>query len=50
MGISGIDIKDDEIKILVQKNKRLGEYTGVNLKGSNCHIMNKFSLERIIDQ
>jgi hypothetical protein len=45
-----VDIKDDEIKILVQKNKRLGEYTGVNLKGSNCHVMNKFSLERIIDQ
>jgi len=44
-----IDIVDDEIKILVQKQSRLGEYTAVNLKGSNCHVMNKFSLERIID-
>ena len=44
-----IDIVDDEIKMLVQKEKRLGEYTGVSLKGSNCHIMNKFSLERVID-
>lgn len=44
-----VDIVDDEIKLLVQKTHRLGEYTAVNLKGSNCHIMNKFSLERIID-
>ena len=43
-----VDIVDDEIKLLVQKTHRLGEYTAVNLKGSNCHIMNKFSLERII--
>lgn len=43
------DIVDDEIKILVQKTNRLGEYTAVKLKGSNCHVMNKFSLERIID-
>ena len=43
------DIVDDEIKILVQKTNRLGEYTAAKLKGSNCHIMNKFSLERIID-
>jgi hypothetical protein len=44
-----LDIVEDEIKILVQKTNRFGEYTAVNLKGSNCHIMNKFSLERIID-
>ena len=44
-----IDIVDDEIKILVQKTNRFGEYTAVNLKGSNCHVMNKFSLERIIE-
>ena len=44
-----IDIVDDEIKILVQKTNRFGEYTAVKLKGSNCHVMNKFSLERIIE-
>lgn len=44
-----IDIVDDEIKLIVQKTNRFGEYTAVNLKGSNIHIMNKFSLERIID-
>ena len=42
-------IKDDEIKMLVEKPGRLGEYLAVNLKGSNVHIMNKFSLERAID-
>lgn len=44
-----IDIDNDEIKMIVQKANRFGEYTCVNLKGSNLHIMNKFSLERIID-
>ena len=44
-----IDIVDDEIKILVQKTNRLGEYTAVKTKGTNLHVMNKFSLERIID-
>ena len=44
-----IDIVDDEIKILVQKTNRLGEYTAVKTKGINLHVMNKFSLERIID-
>ena len=44
-----VDIVDDEIKILVQKTNRFGEYTAVKLKGSNCHVMNKFSLERIIE-
>jgi len=44
-----VDIIDDEIKILVQKTNRFGEYTAVKTKGTNLHIMNKFSLERIID-
>ena len=44
-----VDIVDDEIKLLVQKTNRFGEYTAVKLKGSNCHVMNKFSLERIIE-
>lgn len=43
-------IKDDEFKILVEKQDRLGEYTLVNFKGSNLHVMNKFSLERIINE
>ena len=43
------DIVDDEVKILIQKNNRFGEYTASRIKGSNIHVMNKFSLERIID-
>jgi hypothetical protein len=42
-------IKDDEITLLVEKPNRLGEYLSVKLKGSNVHVMNKFSLERVID-
>lgn len=45
-----LSIKDDEFKILVEKQDRLGEYTPVNFKGSNLHVMNKFSLERIINE
>ena len=44
-----IDLNNDEFKLLVEKQDRLGEYTLVKLKGSNLHIMNKFSLERIIN-
>jgi hypothetical protein len=43
------NITDDEISVLVEKPNRLGEYLGVKIKGSNVHIMNKFSLERAID-
>jgi len=44
-----VDIKDDALQILVEKQNRLGEYTGVKVSGSNVHIMNKFSLERVIN-
>lgn len=44
-----VDIDEDELQILVEKENRLGEYTGVKVSGSNIHIMNKFSLERVID-
>lgn len=45
-----LSINDDEFKILVEKQDRLGEYTPVKFKGSNLHVMNKFSLERVIDE
>ena len=44
-----VDIDEDVLQILVEKENRLGEYTGVKVSGSNIHIMNKFSLERVID-
>ena len=42
-------IKDDEFIVMVEKTNRLGEYILTRIKGSNLHVMNKFSLERCID-
>lgn len=44
-----LGIVDDEFTVLVEKTNRLGEYTLSKIKGSNLHVMNKFSLERAID-
>ena len=43
-------MNDDELLLLVQKKKYLGEYTPIKTKGMNIHIMNKFSLGRMIDK
>jgi len=43
------NLKDDEFTVLVEKPNRLGEYLPVKIQGSNLHVMNKFSLERVID-
>lgn len=40
---------DESFTVMVEKPNRLGEYTMAKLTGSNLHVMNKFSLERIID-
>jgi len=44
-----LEINDDEFTLLVEKPNHLGEYIGTKVKGSNVHIMNKFSLERVIN-
>ena len=44
-----IQMNDNELKFLVEKQKYLGEYTCVKIKNSNVHVMNKFSLERMIN-
>lgn len=44
-----IEIKDNTFKFLVEKEQRLGEYTLAKLTDSDIHIMNKFSLERCIN-
>lgn len=41
---------NSELTFLVEKRDYLGEYTLVKTKNQNVHVMNKFSLERIIDQ
>ena len=39
-------IDNSSIKLLVEKQDRVGEYTLLKSKGVNLHIMNKFSLNR----
>ena len=41
---------EDEMMFLIEKKDYLGEYTALNTKGQTIHVMNKVSLNRIIDQ
>jgi hypothetical protein len=41
---------DDEMLFLVEKKDYLGEYHAIRTKGQSVHVMNKFSLERIISE
>jgi hypothetical protein len=43
-------LNDNEMIFLVEKKDHLGEYTILRTKSQNVHVMNKFSLERLIDQ
>ena len=43
------DLNNDEMLFLLEKQNHLGEYTGLKTKSQNVHVMNKFSLERMID-
>jgi hypothetical protein len=42
--------KDETMTFLVAKKDYLGEYHAIAVKDMNIHVMNKFSLSRIIDQ
>lgn len=42
-------INDTHLMFLIEKDKYLGEYTAITTKDQTVHVMNKFSLERIID-
>ena len=44
------NIKDDKMMFLVEKKDYLGEYTAIKTKGQTIHVMNKSSLNRIIDE
>ncbi len=44
-----IEIKDEEFLILLEKQSEAGNYFPTKIKNSNVHIMNKFSLNRVID-
>jgi|TARA_X000000950_G_scaffold223356_1_gene269105 hypothetical protein len=41
-------LEEDKLLFLVEKQNRSGEYTLASTKGSNVHVMNKFSLARMI--
>ena len=42
-------LTDDKFIFLVEKKDYTGEYTAVSTEGQSIHVMNKFSLERVID-
>jgi hypothetical protein len=44
-----VDHKDNAMTILVQKEKFNGEYTLLKTSNLDVHVMNKFSLTRVID-
>lgn len=43
------ELENDNFLFLIQKENYLGEYTPLKVKGSSVHVINKFSLNRIID-
>ena len=43
-------LTNDELLFLVEKKDYLGEYYALRTKGQSIHVMNKFSLERIINK
>ena len=44
-----LTLDDDNFLVLVQKQQDSNEYIPLRVKGSNLHIMNKYSLNRTID-
>ena len=43
-------LHDDKMMFLVEKKDYLGEYTAIKTSGQTIHVMNKISLNRIIDE
>lgn len=44
-----VNIEDNKVQMLVEKEKHLGEYLAVKTCGLDVHVMNKYSLTRFID-
>jgi len=44
------NLNNDEMTFLVEKKNYLGEYTALKTSGQTIHVMNKQSLNRMIDQ
>lgn len=43
------NVDGDKMTILVEKQNHIGEYTALKTNKQNVHVMNKISLERVID-
>lgn len=44
-----LEADDTKFKFLIEKEKYFGEYIGVKLQDVDVHVMNKYSLSRLID-
>ena len=44
------ELDGDELMFLVEKKDYHGQYTPIRTKGQTIHVMNKFSLNRLIDK
>ena len=44
------EMTDNELFLLLEKEKYKGEYVPLRIKDANVHVMNKFSLNRCIDE
>jgi hypothetical protein len=44
-----LDLQDERFTFLVEKQHHLGEYLAIKFENYSVHVMNKFSLERIIN-
>ena len=45
-----INISDNKLKFLVEKQNHLGEYISATTTGLDVHVMNKISLSRCLDE
>lgn len=45
-----LDFKDDVFKFLLDNTKDRGQFYAGNIQGSSVHVMNKFSLNRVVDK
>jgi len=43
-----VSMTDDAFKFLLEKQNRNGEYTAIKITGCSVHIMNKFSIQRVL--
>ena len=44
-----VELTDERFLFLVEKQSYLGEYVPIRFQNSSVHVMNKFSLERVLN-